>query len=108
CDGRGACAACQELPTMHGSPPNLRKASLAWWAAMLKASGQSIEVRDPVEREPEHQLAAARRPFERLFGVRQRLAGAHHAPQDVVEPFARGLARAVEPRARRDLPLARR
>jgi hypothetical protein len=43
-------------------------------------SPDPVEIRHPVERELEHQLAAARGPFERPFGIGQRLAGADHAP----------------------------
>ena len=46
-------------------------------------------VREPVEREGEHQLAGPRRPAERLLGVAHALARADHPPEHVAQAAAR-------------------
>ena len=53
------------------------------------SSADAVIVRDPVEREGQHQLARSRRPAERGLRLAHALAGANHPPQDVGEARAR-------------------
>lgn len=62
--------------------------------------GNSIEACHAVERETEHQFAAARRPGEPAFGGEQGLARADHAPQDIRQTGPRRRDRAIEARLR--------
>src|SRR5690606_146714 len=59
-------------------------------------SPDPVEVRHPVQGDPQDQLAAAGGPGQRLLRSGQRFAGADHAPQDVLEPLARRGDRAIE------------
>src|SRR5690606_17605692 len=51
-------------------------------------STNAVEIGDAIERQVEHELAAAGRPLERLLGGGDGLAGANHSPQDVLETLA--------------------
>ncbi len=57
----------------------------------------SIEVRDAVEREGQHELSSPRGPAERGFGVTHAFAGADDAPKDVCEARTRAFDRLIEP-----------
>ena len=63
-----------------------RSTSLAQWCRDGPApSPQPVMIRQPVEREAEHELAGARRPAERALGVAHALARADHPPEHVGE-----------------------
>jgi hypothetical protein len=80
------CYACDTVQTTKSLP---RKCHLDGRRRHLvhAASSDPVEIGDPVERQLEHQLAAARRPVERLLGDGNRFARADHAPEDIFEPL---------------------
>ena len=82
--------------TIRGRELGRRETTSARPPHRAQALADLVKGRDSIERQAQHQLACARRPAERRFGIAHSLACTDHPPQNVGESRAGAGDRRVE------------